>query len=171
MCLSHSEIEAADHTCHLTWSQDTDTGPISRGTAPITLGARQDSQYSSNGPDRTASTVPMDQTDRTASTVPMDQTDRTASTVPMDQTDRADLQTQLSHSPLKKQALKDNNKKTTTSTSSPDNTPSFCPPPQTTRADRLPLEPTVLLKLRKKHPTITLHLNFELDHPSTRTLP
>ena len=44
----HTEIEAADHTFHLTQSQYTDTGPTSPSTDPITPGAWQGSHWSAN---------------------------------------------------------------------------------------------------------------------------
>ena len=47
MCC-YTEIEVADQTFHLTQSQYTDTGPTSPSTDPITPGAWQGSQWSSN---------------------------------------------------------------------------------------------------------------------------
>ena len=42
----HTEIEIADQTFHLTQSQNTDTGPTSPSTDPITPGAWQGSPWS-----------------------------------------------------------------------------------------------------------------------------
>ena len=47
MCC-HTEIEAADKTCHLTQSQYSDTGPTSPSTDPITPGTCQGSHWSTN---------------------------------------------------------------------------------------------------------------------------
>ena len=44
----HTEIEVADQIFHLTQSQDTDTGPTSPSTDPITPGAWQGSHWSAN---------------------------------------------------------------------------------------------------------------------------
>ena len=45
---SHTEIEVADQTSHLTQSQYTDTGPTSPRADPITPGAWQGSHWSAN---------------------------------------------------------------------------------------------------------------------------
>ena len=44
----HNEIEVADQSFHLTQSQDTDTGPTSPSTDPLTPGAWQGSHWSAN---------------------------------------------------------------------------------------------------------------------------
>ena len=44
----HTEVEVADQTFHLTQSQNTDTGPTSTSTDPITPAAWQGSHWSAN---------------------------------------------------------------------------------------------------------------------------